>query len=127
MLKGCSYCGGIYDSQYICPKKPKREYKITDIDRFRWAKAWQRKQINERDGYMCQVCIRNIYLTQLQCNYKDIGVHHIVSIAEEWGLRLEDSNLICLCDYHHRMTERKEIPGEELINIANQQENEYYA
>lgn len=124
MLNSCSYCGRIHDKKYTCPSKPKREYKVTDIDRFRWTKRWQRKrkQINERDKYLCQVCIRELHNTQIQYNFKDIEVHHIIPIAEDWNLRLEDNNLICLCTYHHKMADNNLIDREELKRIAEEQE-----
>ena len=124
MLKSCKYCGGIHDKNYVCPRKPERKYKVTDIDRFRWGKPWQkkRKEINKRDKYMCQVCIRKLYNTQLQYNYTDIEVHHIVPISFDWSLRLEDSNLVCLCAYHHKMGDRGEISRQELLRIVEQQE-----
>lgn len=123
MLKSCSYCGKIHDSKFICPKKPKREYKITDIDKFRSSKVWQKKreQINKRDNYMCQACIRKLYNTQIQYNYTGIEVHHIEPLAEQWDLRLEDDNLICLCSYHHKLAGKGLIPKEELKMIAKEQ------
>lgn len=39
MLKSCSYCGGIHDSKYMCPSKPKREYKVTDVDELKHGKG----------------------------------------------------------------------------------------
>lgn len=125
MLKSCKYCGKIHDSKYNCPRKPVRDNKATDIDKFRWTKAWQKKrnQINKRDNYMCQICIRKLYGTQHQYNYEDIEVHHIVSIAEDYSLRLEDSNLICLCSHHHKMAELKKISKEELRIIVAEQES----
>lgn len=126
MLKSCKYCGGIHDSKYVCPRKPIRtNYKVTDIDKFRWTKGWQRKrnEINKRDKYMCQICIRKLYNTQRQYNYTDIEVHHIETLAEAWDLRLEDSNLICLCAYHHKLAESGKIPKEELEKIVEEQEN----
>lgn len=125
MLKSCSYCGKIHDKKYECPSKPRREkYKVTEVDRFRWTKAWQRKrkEINERDKYMCQVCIRKLYNTHLQYNYTDIEVHHITPLAEDYSLKLDAYNLICLCAYHHKMAECGEIPKAELFKIAEEQE-----
>ena len=125
MLRSCKYCGGVHDSKYVCLSKPKRDrYKVTYIDRFRWTKVWQkkRKQINDRDKYMCQVCMRKLYNTEMQYNFKEIEVHHIVAIVEDWDLRLEDSNLICLCVYHHKMAESGEIGRAVLNDIVEEQE-----
>ncbi|CEG26000.1 HNH endonuclease signature motif containing protein [Bacillus sp. B-jedd] len=124
MLKSCSYCGGIHDRKYQCPSKPKRNKQPTYIDKFRWTRAWQkkRKHINERDKYMCQVCIRELFNTQLKYNFTDIEVHHITSIAEDWNSRLDDDNLICLCSSHHKMAEVEEIPKALLYEIVEKQE-----
>lgn len=108
--------------------KPQRKQKASTIDRFRWTKAWQRKreQINIRDKYMCQVCIRKLYDTKKQYNYTDIGVHHITPIVEDWDLRLEDDNLICLCERHHKMADAGAIPKDLLKSICNEQESNGY-
>jgi 5-methylcytosine-specific restriction enzyme A len=128
MLKSCRYCGGIHDRKYICPSKPKRtNYKVTHVDKFRWTKPWQkkRKAINERDKHLCQVCMRKLHNTQLQYNFTNIEVHHIVPIAEDWDLRLEDTNLICLCKYHHEAAEAGDIPRQVLFDIVLNQMSKY--
>lgn len=124
MLRSCSHCGKIHDRKYNCPMKPKRNYKVTHIDKFRWSKSWQkkRKQINERDKHLCQICIRERYHTQLKYNFTNIEVHHIVPIAEDWDKRLDDDNLICLCSSHHKMAEDGTITREELLEIVREQE-----
>lgn len=127
MLRSCKYCGGIHDRKYNCPAKPKRTFKVTYIDKFRWSKPWQkkRKQINERDKHLCQVCIRDRHNTQLKYNFTNIEVHHIDSIAEDWDRRLDDENLICLCASHHKMAEVGEIGKEELFEIVKEQEGHF--
>lgn len=128
MLKSCKYCGGIHDRKFQCPSKPKRtNYKVTYIDKFRWTKAWQRKrkQINDRDKHLCQVCLRELYNTQSKYNFHNIEVHHIDSIADAWDRRLDDENCICLCKQHHEMAESGEIPKELLFKIAEDQEEKH--
>lgn len=122
MLKSCSYCGGLHSRGETCPKKPVRQKKNTHIDKFRWSKTWQkkRKQINDRDKYLCQACIRDMKGTELRYNYTDIEVHHIVPMIEDWDKRLEDTNLICLCSTHHSMAERGEITREQLEEIVEE-------
>lgn len=124
MLKSCSYCGGIHNRGYQCPSKPKRVKTPTYIDKFRWSRRWRTKamQINERDKYLCQICIRKLFNTVQQYNFTDIEVHHIIAIVEDWDKRLEDENLICLCAYHHKMAERGEIDKQLLLGIAQEQE-----
>jgi 5-methylcytosine-specific restriction enzyme A len=126
MLRSCSYCGSIHDSKYVCPKKPVRtKDKPTYIDKFRWSKAWQnkRRQINERDNFMCQVCMRVLYQTQLRYNYKNIEVHHIVPLSEDYDKRTDDYNLICLCKQHHEAAEAGDIPRKVLLDIVKEQED----
>jgi 5-methylcytosine-specific restriction endonuclease McrA len=125
MLKSCSFCGGIHDRKYQCPKKPVRTKKITHVDKFRSTQAWQRKrkQIREdRDKHMCQVCIRELYNTQQKYNFTNISVHHIVPVAEDYSKRLEDSHLITLCSYHHSLAEYGDISRGELLKIVEEQE-----
>nr|MDP5197191.1 HNH endonuclease [Neobacillus sp. 179.-C4.2 HS] len=60
------------------------------------------------------------YNTQTKYNFNNIEVHHIVPLIEAWDKRLEDSNLISLCAYHHKMAESGQIPKNELIGIVRQ-------
>jgi 5-methylcytosine-specific restriction protein A len=125
MLKSCSYCGSIHERNYKCSEKPNRNYKVTHVDKFRWTKAWQnkRKYIREdRDKHLCQICIRELYNTQIKYNFTDIQVHHIVPIAEDYSKRLDDNCLLSLCSYHHRMAEDGEISRDELLEIVKEQE-----
>ncbi|WP_256941286.1 HNH endonuclease [Bacillus sp. EAC] len=71
---------------------------------------------------MCQVCIRERNNTQLKYNYINIEVHHIESVANDWNKRLDDDNLICLCSYHHKMSEGGEISKDELSSIVQDQQ-----
>ncbi len=127
MLKSCKYCGRIHEENYICKFKPKRkDFKDkNNIDKFRSTRKWTRKSlyIKERDSNLCQICIRNLYNTTLTYNYKDLQVHHIIPIREEWDKRLEDTNLITLCPYHHKLAEIGNIKRDELLKIVIEQEN----
>ena len=88
--------------------------------------AWKRKslEIRERDKYLCQICMRKLYGTTQQYNNREIEVHHIVPIAEDWDGRLDNDNLISLCGRHHEMAEAGKISQAELKEIARQQEDE---
>jgi 5-methylcytosine-specific restriction protein A len=122
MLKSCKYCGGIHDRTYQCPSKPKRTKQPTYIDKFRRLRVWtnKSKQIRERDKHLCQICLRELYHTQIKYNFTNIEVHHIESLAEAWDKRLDDGNLICLCSYHHKMAEQGEISKSELLEIVSE-------
>lgn len=125
MLKSCKYCGKIHDSKFQCSKKPSNIKKITDKDKFRWSKVWQRKreEIKERDNYICQVCYRQLYDTYDQFNYNEIEVHHAVPLEVDFDKRLDNYNLITLCSRHHEMAERQEIPLEKILEIISEQES----
>ena len=68
-LKSCIKCGKIHSTDYKCSyvatKKKKDNAERSEEDRLRGLQVWKnkRKQINERDNYMCQVCSRKLYKT----------------------------------------------------------------
>lgn len=126
MLRSCKYCGRIHDSKYQCSSKPVRRKIRTKQNSFRSTEVWKRKslEIRERDRYLCQICIRKLYGTTQQYNNREIEVHHIVPIAEDWDGRLNNDNLISLCGRHHEMAEAGKISQAELKEIARQQEDE---
>ncbi len=124
MLKSCQYCGRIHDSKYDCGKRPVRKKKFTKADYFRRSQKWTDKsvQIRERDKYLCQICIRKLYGTVNQFNYSGLSVHHIVPLNEDYERRMDDSNLITLCEIHHTMAEDGRIPRNVLLRISEEQE-----
>ena len=125
MYKTCKHCG-VVDESHICPhRKSRQKNSDRQSDKFRNTKVWQRKreEIKTRDRYLCQICIRNKYNTLSFLNYKTLQVHHITSIQEDYNRRLDNDNLISLCDYHHKMAEEGQIPKEELYEIVNEIES----
>lgn len=127
MLKSCQYCGRIHDSKLICSKKPKKQKQITEIDKFRWTRIWQKKreEIKKRDLHLCQICIRELYNTETKYNTQNLEVHHNIPINEDYNKRLENNNLLTVCHYHHELCESGDIPREEVQSIINEQENKY--
>lgn len=125
MLKSCQYCGRIHDSKYICEKRASRKKQTTEADKFRWTSKWQKKreEIKKRDLYLCQICIRELYNTVTKYNTKDLSVHHNIPINEDYNKRLDNSNLLTVCDYHHEMCESGKIPREEVQTIIDEQES----
>ena len=125
MLKSCKYCMRIHDSKYDCGRKPQRKKQGNNKDRFRWTQAWQRKreEIKDRDKHLCQVCIRNLYDTHNQYTYDDLEVHHAIPLEEDFEKRLDNENLITICEGHHEMAERGEIPLEVILKIIREQED----
>lgn len=123
MLKTCKYCG-IVPYNHICPHKEKHKKSVTNVDRFRWSRIWQekREEIKQRDLYLCQICIREIFGTTIKYNSNNLSVHHNIPINEDYNRRLDNNNLITLCSMHHEMCENGEIPRKEVQEIINEQE-----
>ena len=119
MLKTCSKCG-IVPEEHICPyKRHRKKEKDSKADKFRKTKLWTKKslEIRQRDKNLCIVCINNLYNTIFQYNYDKLEVHHITPINEDYNKRLDNDNLITLCNYHHKMAECGDIPKEELYEL----------
>lgn len=125
MLKSCKYCGRIHDSKYDCGMKPKRKKQGNNKDKFRWTGAWQRKreEIKDRDLHLCQICIRKLYNPHKQYNYTDLEVHHAISLEKDFSKRLDNDNLLTICEHHHEMAERGDIPCKIIKAIIDEQES----
>lgn len=124
MLKSCKYCGRIHDTKYDCGMKPKRKCKkYNDTDIFRGSIEWKlkRKEIRERDKQLCQVCIRKLYGTINQYTYNNLSVHHAIPLSEDENKKLDNDNLLTVCDYHHELAESGEIPREVILSIIAEQ------
>ena len=121
--KSCKYCGRVHEEGYKCHKKPIKRKKIDEAVKFRNSPKWQkkRKQIKERDNYLCQICIRELYGTKRKYNSEGLQVHHAVPINLSEDLKLDESNLITLCSMHHSMCEKGRIPFEEIQGIIDDQ------
>ncbi len=121
--KSCKYCGKIHDENIVCNKKPIKRKKIDDTTRFRNSPRWQkkRKHIKERDNYLCQICIRELYGAKRKYNHKNLQVHHAIPINVGDDLKLNENNLITLCSMHHSMCDKGEIPYEEIKKIIDEQ------
>ena len=117
----CKYCG-IVPRGHSCPYKTyKKKTYDTEADRFRKSKRWTNKsiEVRQRDRYLCRVCEANLYYTVQQFNFKELDVHHITPIAEDYDKRLDNDNLITLCRYHHKMAEDGKIPREVLYKLIS--------
>lgn len=116
----CSYCG-IVPRGHHCPHKTYKKKDDTEANKFRKSKRWTNKsiEIRQRDKYLCKVCMANLYNTIQQFNFKELDVHHIVPINEDYNKRLDNDNLITLCRYHHKMADDGKIPRKELQKLIN--------
>ena len=125
MLTSCSYCGRIHDSKYKCTERLNSKNKtITEVDKFRWTSLWQKKreEIKKRDLYLCQICIRELYNTVTKYNTDELSVHHNIPINKDYNKRLNNNNLLTVCNYHHEMCESGEITQDEVQIIIDEQE-----
>lgn len=74
---------------------------------------------------MCLCCKAQLVGTTKQYNTINLSVHHIVPIEENYNLRLNDENLITVCDVHHEMCEAGEIPRAIQSRLAQESINEF--
>ena len=117
---------GIVDENHVCPhRRQRRKLGDKESEQFRKTKAWTDKslEIRQRDKFLCQICLRNLYNTLTFLNFKAVEAHHITPINEDYDRRLDNDNLISLCAYHHRMADKGQIPREELYEIVAEIEN----
>jgi hypothetical protein len=119
MLKTCSKCG-IVPQDHKCPYRVyKKRNKNSKADYFRKSSKWTNKsiEIRTRDKYLCVVCMNNLYHTINRFNYNKLEVHHITPVEEDYDRRLDNDNLITLCQFHHKMAEHNHIPREVLYDL----------
>ena len=121
MFKMCSKCGKVHQYNKRCYKNEGYRKRNTNANKFRNTTEWRNKseEIREDSKYLCALCLlNNIY------NYNKLEVHHIEPIEENFERRLDNYNLICLCNEHHREAEQGNIKREDLFELAKQRENE---
>lgn len=84
-------------------------------EKFRGSTIWKqkRKAVLRRDLNCCRICAERGLI-----NNRSLSVHHIISLSDEWELRLDDDNLITLCIEHHNAAEAGRIPKEQLRRLA---------
>ena len=102
MLRACSKCGRVHDSSYKCNKGRLPQ---TDEQTLRNLSKWHKKseEIRDRSFNLCAIC-----QDKGEINYLNIEVHHIIKLRDDPNGLLEDSNLIALCSYHHKLADKGE-------------------
>lgn len=129
MKVSCKYCGGVHDVGVTCERKPKKKFRYRRgvsqaVDVFRRGGVWRAKSlaIRERDFNCCRVCLElgHIYGTYAgkRAQTTQLSVHHIEPLANDYGKRLDDDNLITLCSYHHELAEDGTIKKDLLKELA---------
>ena len=118
LYRACSRCGKIHEHGYTCYANSKNYYQgDPEIRKFRNSTDWKAKaeEIKVRDKYLCQVCLsENVF------NYKDLSVHHITPLAEDWSRKLDNKNLITLCDKHHKECECGKISRQKQYKLITE-------
>lgn len=84
---------------------------ILDKAAFRSSGVWKhkRKEILDRDDHVCQIC----------GNDRKLQVHHILSISTHPELKLENSNLISVCQHCHEQIHNNLYSQIYLTNLVN--------
>lgn len=121
ILKSCSRCGKMHELGHRCYANTNQYYKgNAEIRAFRNSGEWHAKtdEIRERDKQLCVICFnQNIF------NYRNLSVHHITPLSEDWSKRLDNNNLITVCEEHHKACESGKIPRTEQLKFIKKMEN----
>ena len=117
MYKSCSKCGKIHPQEYKC--NVGRTFTGGEERKLRSQYSWTLKsqEIRERANHLCEVCRANGVYT-----YDNIEVHHIVKVVDDKSRLLDNENLICLCQEHHKQADNNEIDKEYLFDLARKRE-----
>ena len=118
MYKACSRCGKIHNSTYKCNKG--RIYTGGKERELRALNKWhmKSKEIREASNYLCAVCKEEGLYT-----YNNLEVHHIIKVTEDETKLLDNYNLICLCQEHHKLADSGDIDKDYLFKLAELREN----
>ncbi len=116
MLRSCSKCGKIHDTNYKCNAGRLPQ---TNEQALRNKNKWHKKseEIRERSFHLCAIC-REIG----DYSPKDIEVHHIIKLRDDPNGLLEDSNLIALCVDHHKKADQGSISIDYLKRLAQKRD-----
>ena len=57
-------------------------------------------------------------------NALNLSLIHIFPVEEDWDKRLDNNNLLTICEKHHIMAEQGDIPREVIKKIICEQEGE---
>lgn len=118
MLKACSKCGRIHDSNFVC--KQVKVYSGGEERKLRSSNKWKEKsiEVREKANYLCEVCKDAGVIT-----YQDIEVHHIEKVSERPDLLLDNFNAVVLCQKHHKEADSGRISKEYLKELARRRED----
>ena len=121
MFRSCSRCGKIHDVNFKCNVNQNERFKNGEERKLRSTSRWKNKslEIRERAHHLCEVCLDNNEHT-----YNGLEVHHITKIRDDESLLLDNYNLICLCNEHHRLADEGKIDKKYLQDLAKKREEQ---
>ncbi|MFQ8920943.1 MAG: HNH endonuclease [Clostridium paraputrificum] len=107
--EGYRYCNEHSDYDKYKYKEYKRERKDIKEQRFYSSPEWirVRDRVSAKFNYLCVSCLIN----KEEIVFKD-NVHHIEEVKEVWNKRLEEDNLIPLCNECHKKVHLEYLKGE---------------
>lgn len=118
MFKACAKCGKIHAANYTCTAN-KRIYVGGNERKLRSTNKWteKSKEIREKANHLCEICRdKGIY------TYNDLEVHHITKVKEDSTLLLDNDNLICLCQFHHKEADKGRVDIDYMRRLAKERE-----
>ena len=113
MYISCARCGKMHPMGHTCSVG--RIYKSDAERKLRSLYSWTKKslEIREEANHLCEVCRdQGIY------TYDNIEVHHITKLKDDKSGLLDNDNLICLCQIHHKQADNNELSREYLTELA---------
>jgi len=118
MFKSCSKCGKIHPTSYVCNAN-KRIYVGGEERKLRSKNKWteKSKEIRERANHLCEVC-----RDEGKYIYNDLEVHHITKVKDDSSKLLDNENLICLCQFHHKEADKGALDIDYLRRLATERE-----
>ncbi|MDU4325701.1 MAG: HNH endonuclease [Clostridium celatum] len=107
-LPGCHELTREKNGYCIEHQKEMRSYKADKYDRFYRTKEWLNKRgyIVDRDMHLCIDCLIN-----KEDPVEAKIVHHIEPVKDNWSRRLDNNNLISVCDSCHKKIEGRYAAG----------------
>lgn len=119
MFKSCSRCGKVHSTRYKCNHNTYK--KDTEARRLRNKNSWHIKseEIRKNSSYLCSVCRE-----EGRYIHNNLEVHHITPIEEDKERVLDNYNLICLCQEHHKQAEIGKIDRDYLYLLARRREEQ---
>ena len=117
MLRSCSRCGRIHEVGAKC--KTMRRADVNEVA-LRNKSIWHKKsnEIRDKSLNLCAICQDLGEIT-----YKNLEVHHIIKLKDNPDGLLDDSNLIALCSYHHKLADKGEYDIDYLRDLAKKRDN----